>query len=123
MTHFIALKRNNLVRGTLEHITLASYLFVHSICSTTILEVTRIKNVTAWWRIETFGRMEDVHYNGGCTLKSPGRKIERQQYVVLIEKEVPNLVLADIVISACRIILIGGHGKDQLLSQVVEGRR
>ena len=27
--------------------------------------------------------------------KSPGRKIERKQYVVLIEKEVPNLVLAD----------------------------
>ena len=37
--------------------------------------------------------------NGGCTLrvveKSPGRKIERKQYVVLIENEVPNLVLAD----------------------------
>ena len=27
--------------------------------------------------------------------KSPGRKIERKQYVVLIEKEVPNLVLED----------------------------
>ena len=27
--------------------------------------------------------------------KSPGRKMERKQYVVLIEKEVPNLVLAD----------------------------
>ena len=27
--------------------------------------------------------------------KSPGRKIERKQCVVLIEKEVPNLVLAD----------------------------
>ena len=37
--------------------------------------------------------------------------------MVLIEKEVPNLVLvlADIVISACRIILMCGHGKDQLL--------
>ena len=43
--------------------------------------------------------------------KSPGRKIERKQYVVLIEKEVPNLVLADIVISACRIILIGEQWK------------
>ena len=47
--------------------------------------------------------------------KSSGRKIERKEYVVMIEKEVPNLVLADIVISACRIILMGGHGKDQLL--------
>ena len=38
----------------------------------------------------------NVWKNGGCTLlKSPGRKIERKQYVVLIEKEVPNLVLAD----------------------------
>ena len=27
--------------------------------------------------------------------KWPGRKIERKQYVVLIEKEVPNLVLED----------------------------
>ena len=27
--------------------------------------------------------------------KSSGRKIERKQYVVLIENEVPNLVLAD----------------------------
>ena len=27
--------------------------------------------------------------------KSPGRQIERKQYVVLIEKEVLNLVLAD----------------------------
>ena len=27
--------------------------------------------------------------------KSPGRKIERKQYMVLIEKEVPNLVPAD----------------------------
>ena len=27
--------------------------------------------------------------------KSPGRKVERKQYVVLIEKEVPNLVLSD----------------------------
>ena len=26
---------------------------------------------------------------------TPGRKIERKQYVVLIEKDVPNLVLAD----------------------------
>ena len=41
--------------------------------------------------------------------KSPGRKIEK--YVVLIEKEVPNLVLADIVISACRIILMGDMEK------------
>ena len=55
MTHLIALQRNNLVRGTLEHIALASYLF------TTIIEVTRIKNSTAWWRIEMLGRMEDVH--------------------------------------------------------------
>ena len=52
--------------------------------------------------------------------KSPGRKIERKQYVVLIEKEVP-LVLADTVISARRIILMGGHGKDQLLK--ASGRR
>ena len=49
------------------------------------------------------------------------RQVERKQYVVLIEKEVPNLVLADIVISACRIILMGGHGKDQLLK--TSGRR
>ena len=27
--------------------------------------------------------------------KLPGRKIERKQYVVLIEKEVPHLVLVD----------------------------
>ena len=33
-------------------------------------------------------------YSSGVE-KSPGRKIERKQYVVLIEKEVPNLVLAD----------------------------
>ena len=33
-------------------------------------------------------------YTGGVE-KSPGRKIERKQYVVLIENEVPNLVLAD----------------------------
>ena len=50
--------------------------------------------------------------------KSPGRKIERKQYVVLIEKEVPNLVLADIVISACQIILMVGHGKDHLIKTI-----
>ena len=43
------------------------------------------------------GRMEDVYTSG--VEKSPGRKIERKQYVVLIEKEVPNLVLADSDIS------------------------
>ena len=82
MTHLIALQRKILVRGPLEHIALTSYLF------TTIIEVTRIKNSTAWWRIEMLGRMEDVHW-------SPGQKIEIKQYVVLIENEVPNLVLAD----------------------------
>ena len=40
--------------------------------------------MTAWWRIYT-----------GVVEKSPGRKIERKQYMVLIEKEVPNLVPAD----------------------------
>ena len=38
------------------------------------------------------GRMEDYT---SVVEKSPGRNIERKQYVVLIEKEVPNLVLAD----------------------------
>ena len=52
--------------------------------------------------------------------KSPGRKIERKQYVVLIEKEVPTLFW-QIVISSCRIIVMGGHGKDQLLK--TSGRR
>ena len=40
----------------------------------------------------------NVWKNGECTSvveKSPGRKIERKQYVVLIEKEVPNLILVD----------------------------
>ena len=39
--------------------------------------------------------MEDWRMYTSVVEKSPGRKIERKQCVVLIEKEVPNLVLAD----------------------------
>ena len=39
--------------------------------------------------------MEEWRMYTSVVEKSPGRKIERKQYVVLIEKEVPNLVLAD----------------------------
>ena len=52
--------------------------------------------------------------------KSPGRKIERKQYVVLIEKEVPNLVMADSDFSIPDYS-DGGHGKYQLLK--TSGRR
>ena len=40
-------------------------------------------------------RLEEWRMYTSVVEKSPGRKIERKQYVVLIEKEVPNLVLAD----------------------------
>ena len=39
--------------------------------------------------------MEEWRIYTSVVEKSPGRQIERKQYVVLIEKEVPNLVLAD----------------------------
>ena len=38
--------------------------------------------------------MEEWRMYTSVVEKSAGRKIERKQYVVLIEKEVPNLVLA-----------------------------
>ena len=39
--------------------------------------------------------MEEWRMYTSVVEKSPGRQIERKQYVVLIEKEVPNLVLED----------------------------
>ena len=120
MTHFIALKRNNLVRGTLEHITLASYLFnspyllhYNNWSDQDLKCDCMVEDINVWkdWRMYT-----------SVVEMSPARKIERKQYVVLIEKEVPNLVLADSDFSMPDYS-DGWTWKRTVTRQVVEGRR
>ena len=48
-----------------------------------------------WLHGGGYKRLEDWRMYTSVVEKSPGRKIERKQYMVLIEKEVPNLVPAD----------------------------
>ena len=48
-----------------------------------------------WLHGGGYKRLEDWRMYTSGVEQSPGRKIERKQYVVLIEKEVPNLVLTD----------------------------
>ena len=48
-----------------------------------------------WLHGGGYKRLEDWRMYTSVVEKSPGQKIERKQYMVLIEKEVPNLVAAD----------------------------
>ena len=50
-----------------------------------------------WLHGGGYKRLKDWRMYTSVVEKSPGRKIERKQYVVLIEKEVPNLVLEELL--------------------------
>ena len=118
MTHFMALKRNNLFRGTLEHIKLASYLFN----SPYLLHYNNWSDQD--YKFDCMVEDRNVWKNGECTLVLwKSRRVERLKENSMWSwlRRKFQIWFWKIVISACRIVLMGGHGKEQLLR--TSGRR